>query len=93
MIIDYKGADGLKDAKLLVWLSQLALSTAAPLVGFILLSLWLHKRFALGAWVVVVGILLGLICAVEGFVSSLKAADKMRQEKTDPPKISFNEHE
>lgn len=83
----------MKDAKLLIWLSQTALSTVAPLCGFILLALWLYKRFQWGIWVIIVGIVLGLICAVEGFVSSLKAAERMRQEKSDPPKVSFNEHE
>lgn len=83
----------MKDAKLLVWLSQVALSTVAPLGGFIWLAVWLHKRFQWGTWVILVGIVLGLICAVEGFISAIKAADRMRQEKSDPPKVSFNEHE
>ena len=83
----------MKDAKLLIWISQLAFSTVAPLGGFVLLSVWLHRRFQWGAWVVILGVVLGIICAVEGFVSALKAADKLRQKKEDPPKVSVNEHE
>ena len=47
----------MKDMKLLIWLTQLGLSVAGPLVGFILLALWLRQRFDLGIWVLVIGIL------------------------------------
>lgn len=83
----------MKDAKLLIWLSQLGLSVAAPLGGFILLAVWLKKHFAWGDWVIVVGVLLGIICAVEGFLSTLKAADMIGKKKNEKPPISFNEHE
>ena len=34
----------MKDLTLLVWLTQLGLSVALPLAGFILLALWLRKE-------------------------------------------------
>ena len=42
----------MKDLSMLVWLSQLGLSVAAPLAGFILLAVWLNERFSLGVWVI-----------------------------------------
>ena len=37
----------MKDLSLLVWLTQLGLSVAVPLAGFILLAVWLRSRFGL----------------------------------------------
>ena len=84
----------MKNMNLLIWLTQLGVSVAAPLGGFIWLSIWLYKRFDLGVWVVLVGIFLGIICAVDGMRTSLKAMEKMIKDKNDqPPPVSFNDHE
>ena len=83
----------MKDAKMLIWLSQMGLGVAAPLGGCILLSVWLQRRFSLGNWVIVAGVLLGLICGAEGLISALKAADRMREKTKEEPPVSFNEHE
>ena len=82
----------MKDVKLLVWLSQLGLSTLLPPAVCILLSVWLQKRFSLGIWIVIVGAVLGLIAGARGFFSILKTADQMQDQKEDPPPVSFNEH-
>ena len=58
----------MKDLQLLTWLTQLGLSTAVPLAGFVLLAVWLRNRFGLGIWVLFVGIGLGLISAIHGFI-------------------------
>ena len=50
----------MKNMQLLTWLTQLGLSTAVPLAGFVLLAVWLRERFGWGAWVIVGGIVLGL---------------------------------
>ena len=85
----------MKNLSLLVWLTQLGLSTAMPLAGFILLGVWLRSRFGLGVWVVLAGAAVGIICAVDGLRYSLKAMDRMakREEKDDPPPVSFNDHD
>lgn len=84
----------MKDLSLLVWLSQLGLSVAIPPAVFILLAVWLQNRFALGQWVIWVGIILGLYCAISGLVSSLRALSHMsRDKKQDAPTVSFNEHD
>ncbi len=82
----------MKDVKLLVWLSQLGLSTLLPPAVCILLSVWLQKQFSLGIWIVIVGAVLGLIAGARGFFSILKTADQMQDQKEDPPPVSFNEH-
>lgn len=85
----------MKHLSLLVWLTQLGLSVAAPLAGFILLALWLRSRFGWGDWVLWVGIVLGAICAIDGFRDSLKSMERMAKnsEEKEPPPISFNDHD
>lgn len=85
----------MKDLTLLAWLTQLGLSVAVPLAGFILLALWLRDRFALGNWVLWVGIVLGLISAIDGLRISLKALSQIARNKKEdtPPPLSFNDHD
>ncbi len=83
----------MKDIKLLVWLTQLGLSVALPLAGFIFLALWLRERFSLGGWVLIIGIVLGLITAMDGLRQSLKILDRLSGKKQDPPSPSFNDHD
>lgn len=79
---------------MLIWLTQLGLSIAAPLAGFVLLALWLRSTFGLGLWVVWAGLALGLYSAAAGFIQSLKAMEQMSRDKKkqEPPPIAFNEH-
>ena len=84
----------MKELNLLVWLTQLGISVAGPLAGFLLLAVWLRQRFDLGIWVLIVGLVLGISGAIDGFRVSMKAMEKMtrgKQEK-DPPPVSFNDH-
>lgn len=84
----------MKDLSLLAWLTQLGLSVAVPPTVFILLAVWLRDRFALGQWVLWVGIVLGIYCAVTGFVSSLRILSQMTRKKDpDTKTVSFHEHE
>ena len=57
--------------RVLVWLTQLGLSVAVPLVGLILLGVWLHKSCGWGGWTIPVGVLLGLLGAAGGLGASL----------------------
>lgn len=89
----------MKDLNLLVWLTQLGLSVAMPLGGFLALSLWLRSRFALGIWVVLCGCAVGLICAIDGLRYSLKAMEMLNKRQggdknnMPPPSVSFNDHD
>ena len=84
----------MKNLSLIVWLTQLGMSVAVPLGGFTLLAVWLRQRFAWGVWVIVAGVILGLICAVDGLRTSLKTMERMAKDKIeDLPPVSFNDHE
>lgn len=85
----------MKDLTLIVFLTQLGLSVALPMAGFVLLAVWLRNRFQLGLWVIIAGIALGLICAIDGLRTTLKAMDRIGNKKKDdaPDPVSFNDHE
>ncbi len=84
----------MKDLSLLVWLSQLGLSVALPLAGFVLLALWLRNDCGWGGWILWVGIALGVASAVNGLRTSLRSLERLTREKSDPPSsVSFNDHD
>ena len=85
----------MKDLSLLTWLTQLGLSVALPMAGFIFLALWLRSQFGLGVWVIIVGTILGLISAWNGLCTSLKLLGQMSREnkKKEEPPVSFNDHD
>ena len=85
----------MKHMNLLIWVTQLGISVAAPLGGFIWLGVYLYSRFQWGIWVVLAGIFLGVVCAIDGLRVSLKAMERMAKDKndTEPPPVSFNDHE
>lgn len=84
----------MKQLHLLVWITQLGLSTATPLIGFILLAVWLRDRFSWGSWVIWLGLGLGLYTAITGFISCLKTLKRLTgQDKKDLPPVAFNEHD
>lgn len=84
----------MKHYQLLIWLTQLGLSVALPLAGFLLLGIWLHTARGWGVWVVIAGLVVGLSCAVRGFLDALKIMEQMSQDKKkqQPPPLSFNKH-
>lgn len=84
----------MKNLNLLVWLTQLGLSVAFPLGGFVLLAVWLRQRFGWGVWVIILGLVLGIIGAIDGLRTSLKAMERMaKDKKEEKPPVSFNDHE
>lgn len=85
----------MKNISMIVWLTQLGFSIAFPLAGFILLAVWLRDRFALGPWVLVAGIILGIAGAVDGLRHSLKVMEFLAKNNKDeePPPVSFNIHD
>lgn len=85
----------MKNISLIVWLTQLGMSVAVPPAGFILLAVWLRNRFDLGLWVIWIGIILGLVGAIDGLRTSLKAMERHSKDKPKdgPPPVSFNDHD
>lgn len=84
----------MKDLSLLAWLTQLGLSVAFPLAGFILLAVWLRDAHGWGSWVIWVGLALGLSGAINGFRHTLKTMERLSRGKQnqDEPPVAFNEH-
>lgn len=78
----------------LVWLTQFGLSICVPLVLSIATSVWLQKTFSLDGWVVAVGVILGILIAVNSLRYSLRAIERQGKgsSKKPPPPISFNQH-
>ena len=84
----------MKDLSLLVWLTQLGLSTVLPLAGFILLAVWLRDSWGWGSWVIWAGVLLGLTLAIDGFRTGIKQMSRLAKKKGKPePPIAFNDHD
>ena len=70
----------MKNLSLVIWITQLGCSVAFPLAGFILGAVWLRQRFDLGVWVLIAGIVLGFVGAVDGFRVSLKAMERLAEQ-------------
>jgi hypothetical protein len=85
--------NAMKAMRYLVWLTQLGLSVCAPLVGFILLGVWLHNSRGWGGWTVPVGIALGLMGAAGGLVNSFRTLHRMSKADEDKPSPGYNKHE
>lgn len=83
----------MKDLTLLTWLTQLGLSVAVPIAGFVFLGVWLRQKLGLGVWVIVVGAVIGLVCAASGLRSSLKQLARMADTKQKDKPVSFNDHD
>lgn len=84
----------MKDFHLLIWLTQLGFSVAVPPVLLILLALWLRDDQGWGDWVIWAAIALGIVLAIDGFRTSLKAMQRLSASKKadTPPPVSFNDH-
>ncbi len=85
----------MKDLSLLALMTQLGLSVALPLAAFILLAVWLRERFGWGQWVLWAGIVLGMLCAVDGLVHLLKTMSCLaaKKEPDEKPPVSYNDHD
>ena len=84
----------MKNVNLLIWLTQLGLSVAVPLAGFIFLGIWLHNSCAWGQWTIWVGVILGVTTAIDGLRQSIKAMQRMSGSDLEKePPVSFNDHD
>lgn len=81
-------------ARHLVWLTQFGLSVVIPPTLCIMAAVWLRGHYALGGWVVGVGVAVGVLAAVGCLRSSLQALNRQarRTRPKDPPPVSFNQH-
>ena len=82
-----------RNLQLLLWVTQLGLTLTLPPVVLTAGAVWLRERFALGGWVVLLGVLAGLGAAASGARDFFRFArqDGARREGGDP--VAFNSHE
>lgn len=78
--------------KNIVWLTQLGLGVAAPIVLGVLGSVWLRNRFGLGGWVVALGTVLGVGGSFAALWQDLKEMDRQAREDDRDSGAGFNEH-
>ncbi len=82
----------MKDMKLLVWLTQLGVSVAMPLAGFVFLGVWLHRSLGWGQWVEVLGVALGIVTALRSLWDTLRIMLRMSSPEPEEPPEAFNDH-
>ena len=83
----------MKDLSLLTWFTQLGLTVAIPPAALVLLAVWLRNQFGWGQWVIWVAVVMGIYCAVTGFLASLRTLAYIAKEKKEESVVSFNDHE
>ncbi len=85
----------MKFLSLLMWVGQFGFSVLFPTVFFLMLAVWLQNKFALGAWIVVLLGIVGVLTSVSTTRACLHSLQKAAEEasgKTEPPPIAFNDH-
>ena len=85
----------MKYLSLLTWVTQLGFSILFPVCAFLMLASWLQNKFGLGAWIMIVLGILGLLTSISTakscIRSMIKAANELSGKKEAPP-IAFNDH-
>ena len=79
---------------LLMWVGQFGFSVIFPTLFFLLLAVWLQNTFGLGAWILVVLGILGILTSISTTRSCLRSLRKAAEEasgKKEHP-VGFNDH-
>ena len=79
---------------LLMWVGQFGFSVIFPTLFFLLLAVWLQNTFGLGAWILVVLGILGILTSISTTRSCLRSLRKAAEDASsrEPPPIAFNDH-
>ena len=84
----------MKFISLIVWVTQFGVSLVFPTLAFTWLGFWLHNKFGLGAWIVILLGVLGLLTSVSTAKSCWRAMQKeaFGNDDKDEPPVAFNSH-
>lgn len=77
--------------KELTWLTQLGISLITPPLVLTWLCYWLNSRFAVGTWLIVVGLIVGLLVSVSTALSFYRRATRKPKDEQKP--TGFNSHD
>ena len=79
---------------LLMWVGQFGFSVIFPTLFFLLLAVWLQNTFGLGAWILVVFGILGILTSISTTRSCLRSLRKAAEDASsrETPPIAFNDH-
>jgi len=78
----------------LSWLTQLGFSLVTPPLVLVWLCSWLQRRFSIGPWLSIVGLIVGLLTAVCTAYQFYDHTKKRWEKEPKPPRrISFREHD
>lgn len=85
----------MKFVSLLLWVTQFGFSAVFPVCFFLLLASWLRDVFDLGAWIMILFGILGLLTSVSTVHSCIRAMQKEAKKagsEKEPP-TAFNNHD
>ena len=79
---------------LLMWVGQFGFSVIFPTLFFLLLAVWLQNTFGLGACILVVLGILGILTSISTTRSCLRSLRKAAEDASsrETPPIAFNDH-
>ena len=79
---------------LLMWVGQFGFSVIFPTLFFLLLAVWLQNTFGLGAWILVVLGILGILTSISTTRSCLRSLRRAAEDagRGKQPPVSFNDH-
>ncbi len=82
-----------KTFKYLSWLTQLGVSVAAPPLLCIWICWQLQRRFGLGEWLMILGILFGLGGSISSAAGFYRMTRRQAERGEPEPPPAFNDHE
>ena len=84
----------MKFISLIVWVTQFGVSLVFPTLAFLWLGFWLHSKHGLGAWIVILCGIIGLLTSVSTARSCWHAMQKeaFGSDSKDEPPVAFNRH-
>lgn len=92
---DYGMKPYVKILRALTWLTQLGFSLVTPPLVLVWLCSWLQRRYSIGPWLSLAGLVVGLItagCTAYQFYQHTKK--RWENDEDDPPRgTSFHHHE
>jgi len=85
----------MKLLSMITWVTQLGFSIIFPLCFFLMLAVWLQKKYGFGMWIVVLLGIIGALTTVSTVKSSVRSLCKAAEEASDTkePPVAFNDRD